>query len=830
MNGRNRMRNMLVAWLISVGTAAPVEAARFPDPQANGMEWLYVFGAQGKRQYGAAEQPKKTFFIEVPKGLGQPVTIAVLDADVRGRNDEQDGAWDTSTKFSVFGKAKLLQTQTITPADPDGTIVKLGPFGLDQGSPRGELVAFRVEVEGLSGDDNNLFAFDVEPAQAQLFAYDPAIRLAEHQGSRMRLYPEIPGGAKQIRAWNYDLDPQGGSSTLLLSAKLGKGIPIRNSGSAEWADTFVPLPDPWAGGRAVYQVTKATQPRANMSMRFEDEQGKPLRIYFAPGEPVQQVAASCNTFEFDASKSYDPDNQQLTYRWDFGDGLTSDQMRVRHAFAKPGDYNVMLTVTDNSTAACRQSKTKQWLRVNGSPSAVIEAAPTSCAGSTIRLSAAKSADAGDQLRYVWDLGDGTTAEGMEVTHRYPRGGTYQVKLTVDDGAGTSCSRAQSTAAIRVNSPPLARANNPVNMCLNNAASPLEVAFDATSSQDSDGDALTYRWDFGDGTTGEGARVTHRYGKGGRYLAKLQVDDGAGMECSLASALVPVTINRAPLVRVTPRGAAMCSWETLAFDASASEDPDGDALTYRWDFGDGEMATGSSVQHRYAKGGMYHMRLNVDDGSGTTCGVSSIGIVAKANDSPRATMNVAGAGCAGQSVSFDANESADPEGQRLTYRWDFGDGTVAEGPAIQHTYAKGGLYPVSLTVDDGQGTACSLASAKADLRVNSPPLASAGPNLVCCREHVAAFDASKSMDPDGDPLVYRWDFGDGTMATGEKVEHAYDKSGTYTVKLIASDNRGTACSLASTGFVASVSAPPVAQMAILGEGRMVSPTAGESKTP
>lgn len=54
---------------------------------------------------------------------------------------------------------------------------------------------------------------------------------------------------------------------------------------------------------------------------------------------------------FDGSKSSDPDNNQLTYFWNFGDGATSNKMKEVHIFQYPGIYTVSLTVSDglNST-------------------------------------------------------------------------------------------------------------------------------------------------------------------------------------------------------------------------------------------------------------------------------------------------------------------------------------------------------------------------------------------------------------------------------------------------------------------------------------------------
>lgn len=66
-------------------------------------------------------------------------------------------------------------------------------------------------------------------------------------------------------------------------------------------------------------------------------------------------------------------------------------------------------------------------------------------------------------------------------------------------------------------------------------------------------------------------------------------------------------------------------EALAFDASGSSDPDGDALTYSWDFGDGTPVakfTFPRTTHRYAKAGDYTVKVMMDDGRGGTCSATT----------------------------------------------------------------------------------------------------------------------------------------------------------------------------------------------------------------
>ncbi|MBZ0165326.1 MAG: PKD domain-containing protein, partial [Candidatus Omnitrophica bacterium] len=181
-----------------------------------------------------------------------------------------------------------------------------------------------------------------------------------------------------------------------------------------------------------------------------------------------------------------------------------------------------------------------------------------------------------------------------------------------------------------------------------------------------------------------------------------------------------------------------------------------------------------------------------------------------NAPPEVAITADISGCVGDQLEFRATSAMDPDGDDLEYYWTFGDGTIKQGASIvTHTYERGGEYRVTVIVDDGKATACSTASAEARIRVNTPPVADAGPNLSCCAGQSAEFNATASSDADDDPLLYVWTFGDGTKLEGSRVNHRYDKSGSYTVELTVEDNSQTHCSTSSATFVAEVNAKPTA---------------------
>jgi PKD repeat protein len=59
------------------------------------------------------------------------------------------------------------------------------------------------------------------------------------------------------------------------------------------------------------------------------------------------------------------------------------------------------------------------------------------------------------------------------------------------------------------------------------------------------------------------------------------------------------------------------------------------------------------------------------------------------------------------VVFDGSGSYDPDGQIVSYEWDFGDGTSGSGVTVSHIYEVGGTFTATFTVTDDQGAKDSI---------------------------------------------------------------------------------------------------------------------------
>jgi len=108
--------------------------------------------------------------------------------------------------------------------------------------------------------------------------------------------------------------------------------------------------------------------------------------------------------------------------------------------------------------------------------------------------------------------------------------------------------------------------------------------------------------------------------------------------------------------------------------------------------------------------------------------------------------------------------------------------------VSHAYDDDGNYTVALTVTDDDRVINSKSITK--IVLNRPPIASFIQNATTVNVgEVIHFDASDSFDPDGDIVIYFWDFDDFTDETGVSVDHEYTEGGNYTVTLFIMDDDG-----------------------------------------
>ncbi len=495
---------------------------------------------------------------------------------------------------------------------------------------------------------------------------------------------------------------------------------------------------------------------------------------------------------FDGSASTDPDGDALSYLWNFGDGSpAATGANVSHVYADNGTYTVTLTVSDGRLTA-GASTTATIANVAPAVSPLLGGALLP--GETYHGSGSFTDPGADAWTATVDYGDGSGAATLPLagttftlSHTYRVAGSYTLTVSVADDDGAA--GASSATIVVSNRVPVADPGAAVT-----GTEGAEVRFDGSASRDPDGDALSYLWNFGDGgPAATGANVSHVYVDNGTYTVTLTVSDGR----LTAGASTTATIaNVAPAVG-SLLGGTLVPGETYHGSGSFT-DPGADAWTATVDYGDGSGAatlplagTTFTLSHTYRVAGSYTLTVTVADDDGAA-GASRATVVVT-NRAPVANPGAAVTGTEGAQVRFDGSASTDPDGDALSYLWNFGDGSpAATGANVSHVYADNGAYTVTLTVSDGRLTAGASTTATI---ANVAPAVS--PLLGGTLLPGETYHGSGSFaDPGADAWTATVDYGDGSGAatlplagTTFTLSHTYRVAGSYTLTVSVADDDG-----------------------------------------
>ncbi len=248
-------------------------------------------------------------------------------------------------------------------------------------------------------------------------------------------------------------------------------------------------------------------------------------------------------------------------------------------------------------------------------------------------------------RFTWSFGDGAQAAGQTVSHVFDAPGVYPVRLAVADAFRRSASR---TRSVRVEAGAVPEPAFDVSPSLPIADAP--VVFDAARTTSSR-PVAAYEWSLGDGATGSGRVLTHRYARAGVYAVTLTVTDDRGGAATAAGEVTVASGDPTAAIDVSPQRPAVGQPVSFSGLRSAAR-PGRTIVAHAWTLGDaGATAQGGSVTHTYRAAGTYVVTLVVTDdfGASSTASVTvSVGEVpAVAWSPPQAGRVTFGAGWVGR---------------------------------------------------------------------------------------------------------------------------------------------------------------------------------------
>jgi PKD repeat protein len=245
---------------------------------------------------------------------------------------------------------------------------------------------------------------------------------------------------------------------------------------------------------------------------------------------------------------------------------------------------------------------------------------------------------------------------------------------------------------------------------------------------------------------------------------------------------------------------------IAFTGAASFDPDGGALSYAWDYGDGGNGLGLTASHAYDDDATYTLSLTVTDPDGLSDSATTT--VTVANVAPSATFEAPGTVPPGTGFSIALTGATDPSpidaAAGFEYAFDCGTGYGAWGPTASANCPGVATGPVQVR---GKIRDVDLSpreyTATVQIGNNLAPIAVAGGPYSSLEGSSLLLSGAGSSDPNGDPLTYAWDFGDGSVGSGLNPSHAYADNGSYVVTLVVADPGGLKDTISATATVSNV---------------------------
>ena len=294
--------------------------------------------------------------------------------------------------------------------------------------------------------------------------------------------------------------------------------------------------------------------------------------------------------------------------WNFGPGQgVSDSLNTSFLYGFPNIYHPSLTVT--SYGGCIVS-TSQTVTVNG-PTATFNYSPTGgCDSLTVFFNVVSSGVQG----YTWIFGyNGDTAHTVNpfTSYFYPRAGIYQPFLKVVDSTNCSVTYPGPTPII-IDSVKARFVMDKNLLCEDGSVNFTDSSFKMTGTK-----ITNFYWDFGDGTVPQQAPsdslINHFFSVPGLYTVKEVVTTQNG--CT-DSTFRQVKVVANPVIDIGG-DSSQCVPATLHLQGIVLV-PDTSALTWKWDFGNGQTLNGPDTASQfYNVAGSYNIQAVAINSSGCT---------------------------------------------------------------------------------------------------------------------------------------------------------------------------------------------------------------------
>ena len=346
----------------------------------------------------------------------------------------------------------------------------------------------------MAGDDANLYGVtlslrdrrNLAPQDLEIVDFAPTARVPD-KTRITELRFRVPADAERLTVRNFDA---ANGSLAFVSAF--RSAPLAASGQDEWRESEIVLQPDERGQVAAITVAGGDEIPNDVTVEIRDQAGQllpielPARLWRPNQRPSPEadveLLANCVSVAFDASRSTDPDGDQLSYEWQFGDGATGSGRALVHQYPGPGTYDAALRVLDSSGQVGAGAVPPLQVFVKRPPVAVAGDDLVVAPGETVNFDGSGSL-AGERpiARYFWDFYDGGRAEGQSASHAFAAPGRYIVTLRVEDDSSPPCNFSTAQRIVQVNAQPVAVAGEDQRLATGRDRDPSTASAATTST-------------------------------------------------------------------------------------------------------------------------------------------------------------------------------------------------------------------------------------------------------------------------------------------------------------------------------------------------------------
>ena len=489
---------------------------------------------------------------------------------------------------------------------------------------------------------------------------------------------------------------------------------------------------------------------------------------------------------------------------------------------------------------------------NRAPVANIVSSQSVAIDETVVLDGTQSSDAdNDNLSYTWTIVSQPNASAISLSGDSASrasfipsvAGQYVFGLQVNDG---QISSSVATVTITVNapqSPPIAVAGEDRTVDIG-----ATVVLNGSASSAGNGSGLIYTWSLQNSPAGTNVQLENSSQAilsfvpdvVGDYTFQLIVNNGAVISAPSTVTFTAEVADVPPQGKIPPALSASLG-EQVFLDASFFTDQSGAALTYTWNIletpqnANIELSDSAAIQPSFVPllSGTYTFSVIASNGTNISDpAVIQVNISAE-NLLPTANAGIDQTVLVNTLVQLDGTNSADLDGDTLTYTWAFTDAPQGQDVSLHNpslispsfTPNAVGDYSLSLIVNDGLVDSVADTVTISVVALNRPPVAALAQLSSVILGDSVTVNGSQSEDLDGDTMAFRWSLLtkpdesaiDFSANVSSEFNFLPDVVGTYVVQLIVNDGALDSTPVTRLFTVRAPNIPPVANAGIDKEG-------------